>query len=170
MKYGIAIFPSFEIQQEANAFRKRYDPAYTRINPHITLKSKFEMNEGQKEEIIAELKKIAKETKPFHIKVTRISSFAPVTNTIYFKVEPVEPLMELHQLMHTGKFPPERQYAYIPHITIAQDLTDGEIADVYGNLKMRQIYFEDKVDRFHLCIEQEDGTWEILKTFIFGEE
>lgn len=170
MKYGIAIFPSEEIQREANAYRKRYDPGYTLIDPHITLKARFEIEASRKQDMIDELKKIARETKPFDIKITKVSSFAPVTNTIYFKVEPVEELMKLHELVHSGIFPPNQKYNFVPHITIAQDLLDGEYADIYGSLKMKEVYFEDKVDRFHLCYEKDDGTWEVYETFIFGEK
>lgn len=170
MKYGIAIFPSEEIQKEANAYRKRYDPKYTLIKPHITLKSAFELDPSKRDEIVEELKKIAENTKPFHIKITKVSSFAPVTNTIYFKVEPTEELTKLHELVHTGKFPSEREFAFVPHITIAQDLLDGEYADVYSRLRMIEVYFEDVVDRFHLCYESDDGSWEVFETFIFGKE
>src|SRR5699024_5327838 len=41
MKYGVAIFPSKEIQDEVNAYRKRYDPKYSQIPPHITIKAAF---------------------------------------------------------------------------------------------------------------------------------
>ena len=45
MRYGIAIFPSKEIQDEANSYRKRYDPHYPLIPPHITLKDAFEADD-----------------------------------------------------------------------------------------------------------------------------
>src|SRR5690625_4694107 len=89
MKYGIAIFPSKHIQDEANALRKRYDPRYDLIPPHITLKSAFKADDSLRDQIIKELRKIAKETKPFKIHMNKVSKFAPVKNTIFFKVEPI---------------------------------------------------------------------------------
>ncbi len=38
MKYGIVAFPSKQLQDFANSYRKRYDSHYTKITPHITLK------------------------------------------------------------------------------------------------------------------------------------
>lgn len=168
MKYGIVIFPSIEIQDEANSLRKRYDPKYTHISPHITLKAPFEMDESMRDTIVNELKKIAKETKPFNIQINKVSSFAPVTNTIYFKVEPIPELAELHEKLHVGKFPSEREHAFVPHITVAQDLVEDEYSDVYGSLRMKEIKFVDTVDRIQLCYQLENGTWTIYDTFVFG--
>lgn len=170
MQYGIVIFPSKEIQDEANAYRKRYDPKYSLIPPHITLKYYFEMDLDTRDNIVTELKKIANETEPFKININKVSTFQPVTNTIYFKVEPNQELTTLNEKMHSGKFSSEREHAFIPHITIAQDLMEQEYSDVYGSLSMKKIEFEDTVDRFQLCYQLENGTWTVYETFVFGQE
>lgn len=169
MKYRISIFPSKEIQDAANAYRKRYDPNYVLIPPHITLKAPFEIKEYNIEELILELKKIAKEMSPFDISIQKVSTFAPVTNTIYFKVEPREELNWLFQKMHSGKFPEESEYAFVPHITIAQKLSDSEYSDVYAILQMTEVNYEDTVDRFQLLYQLENGVWTVYETFVFGE-
>lgn len=170
VKYGIAIFPSKEIQDEANALRMRYDPEYAKIPPHITLKAAFEMDEVLRDELIIELKKIANSIKPFDIEIVKVSTFAPVTYTVYFKVEPHPSLTQLHELMHQGKFPSYRKYNFVPHITVAQELSEGEHHDVYERLRMKEIYFKDTVDRFHLCYQLENGSWSVYETFVFGKE
>src|SRR5699024_3385967 len=133
MKYGIAIFPSKQVQDEANALRKRYDPRYSQIPPHITLKSAFDMDTSLREKVIEELKKIADEVKPFRIEIPKVSTFAPVTNTVFFKVQPTPELEQLHEKMHQGVFPVEKEHAFVPHITIAQDLIEEEYYDVYSS-------------------------------------
>lgn len=170
MKYGIAIFPSKEIQDEANAFRKRYDPRYTQIPPHITLKSTFEMDIPSRDNMVNELKSIANEMEPFTIQITKVRSFAPVTNTIYFKVEPTPELTSLHKKLHMGTFPVDREHSFVPHITIAQDLVEDEFSDIYGSLRMKEVQFEDTVDRFQLCYQLENGSWTVYETFVFGQE
>ncbi len=169
MNYGIVIFPSKEIQDEANALRKRYDTKYDLIPPHITLKSSFHADESLRKQIETELERIAKETKPFTIHMNKVSTFAPVTNTIYFKVEPIPELEKLHNLMHEGIFPQERQYSFVPHITIAQDLVEDEFSDVLGSLRMKKIQFEDFIDRFQFCYQLDNGSWTVYETFTFGK-
>ncbi|API90996.1 putative phosphoesterase [Virgibacillus pantothenticus] len=170
MKYGIVIFPTKEIQDEANSYRKRYDPHYALIPPHITLKGAFEADDQLIESLIIELKRIANETKPFTININKVSTFAPVTNTVYLKVEPRQELIDLYEKMHTGKFPDNQEYAFVPHITIAQKLPHDEYSDVYSSLSMKKIRFEDTIDRFQLMYQLENGSWTVYETFVFGKE
>jgi 2'-5' RNA ligase len=168
MKYGIAIFPSKNIQDEANAFRKRYDPRYALIPPHITLKEAFHLNDDELEEMIPELKRIANETKPFTININKVSTFAPVTNTIYFKVEPIPALLDLQKKMHEGKLKNNMNHSFVPHITIGQQLMDDEYSDVFGTLKMSKFTFEDTIDRFQLLYQLENESWTVYETFVFS--
>jgi 2'-5' RNA ligase len=170
MKYGIAIFPSKKIQDEANSYRKRYDPHYPLIPPHITIKEAFEADDALIEELVPELKRIANETEPITIQINKVSSFVPVTNTIYLKVEPSKQLDELYEKLHTGKFPQNKKYAFVPHITIGQKLLDDEYSDVFGRLKMRNFQFEEKVDRFQLLYQLDNGSWTVYESFVFGKE
>lgn len=170
MKYGIAYFPSKTIQDEANSYRKRYDPHYDLIPPHVTLKEAFQMDDEKVEELIPELKKIANETKPFKININKVSTFAPTTNTIYFKVEPVPEIVDLYDKMQTGKFPENKEYSFVPHITIAQKLKQDEYSDVFGSLQMKKIELEDTIDRFQLLYQLDNGMWTVYESFVFGKE
>lgn len=170
MKYGIAIFPSKPIQDKANSFRKRYDPHYALIPPHITLKEAFRADEELIAELITELRNIAQEMDPFTISIKKFSTFAPVTNTIYMKVEPVPELQKLYDQMHQGIFPQNAKYSFVPHITIAQKIDEAEYADILGSVQMQGVQFEDEVDRFQLLYQLENGSWTVYETFIFGQD
>ncbi|MDL4842957.1 YjcG family protein [Aquibacillus rhizosphaerae] len=170
MKYGVAIFPSKKIQDEANSYRMRYDPHYALIPPHITLKEPFEADEKDLDKIIEELKNVAKSTHPFQLRIKKVSSFSPVTNTIYLKVEPVDELIDLNERLHTGKLPKEQSFAFVPHITIGQKLSDDEFSDVFGSLKMQEFNIEETADRFQLMYQLENGAWTVYETFTFNKE
>src|SRR5690625_7029699 len=170
MKYGIAIFPSKPIQDEANAYRKRYDPKYALIPPHITLKEAFHVDDETMKGLIPELKKIANGIEPFKIHINKVSTFAPVTNTIYFKVDPIPQLEDMFTAMHEGKFPKNFKHTFVPHITIGQKLSDGEYADVSGSLQMKAVELEDTIDRFQLLYQLENDSWTVYETFVFGKE
>lgn len=169
MKYGIVIFPSKDVQDEANALRKRYDPRYSLIPPHITLKEAFEMDVPLRDRIVEELNDIAAETEPFNVQIDKVSTFSPVTNTIYFKVNSTPALTTLHEKMHSGKFPVNREHAFVPHITIAQELMEEEYHDVFGSLKLKEVSLEDKVDRMQLCYQLDNGSWSVYETFVFNQ-
>ncbi|WP_027953563.1 YjcG family protein [Halobacillus kuroshimensis] len=169
MKYGIAVFPSKKVQDVANSYRKRYDPHYALIPPHITMKEAFEAEEDQIEsEIIPQLREIAKNTDPFSYGVYKVSSFSPVTNTIYLKIEPSDEIFDLNDKLYTGVLPEEKDFAFVPHITIAQKLSDEEFSDVYGSLTMLKFDLQDQVDRFQLLYQLENGAWSVYETFRLG--
>lgn len=170
MKCGIAIFPSKKIQDFANSYRKRYDSHYALIPPHITLKYAFEVEEDKLNELVQQLRNVARETEPFTLRVTKFSSFYPVNNVIYLKVEKTEPLIKLHEKLHRPPFVEQTDYAFVPHITIARDLSNDEYSDVFGRFNMQSVHFEEQVDRFHLLYQLDNGSWSTYETFHLGKE
>lgn len=170
MKYGIVIFPSKKLQDLANSYRKRYDSHYSLIPPHLTLKDPFEADEAKISEIAQKLSGIAKKSKPLTLHVFKVSSFQPVNNVVYFKVKPTEELEKLYQDIHEQFPDDDTKYAFVPHITIAQDLSNDEHSDVYGSLRMLGIDHIETVDRFHLLYQLENGQWTVYETFLLGKE
>ncbi|MDA1475875.1 YjcG family protein [Bacillus changyiensis] len=168
MKYGIVLFPSKKLQDIANSYRKRYDPNYSLIPPHLTLRTTFEASNEKIAKVVTQLREISKQLRPISIKITKFSSFAPVNNVIYMKVEPTAELTELHEKMYSGILEDQPEYAFVPHFTIAQNLSYDEHSDVLGSLKMREASHEEMVDRFHLLYQLDNGSWTVYETFILG--
>lgn len=164
MKYGIAMFPSKELQDEVNSLRKRYDTHYSLIPPHITLKSAFEVEDDKASDIFNEIKKVAKATGPVKVTVSKVGSFHPINNVIYFKVEQTDQILELYKALHSKELEVEETYSFVPHITIAQNLTDEEYSDVLGSLKMKDIHHEEVIDRFQILYQLENGSWTVYET------
>lgn len=61
-----------KIQDIANSYRMRYDPQYSKIPPHITLKESFTADQQTIDKLTEDLSKIAKETEPFDIEIKRL--------------------------------------------------------------------------------------------------
>lgn len=170
MKYGIVAFPSKKLQDLANAYRKRYDPHYALITPHLTIKSEFEANENEIDDIAKAIKEVTKKHQPFELQVTKVGTFAPITNTIYFKATLNDELASLHKDLNYNFFGNEPEYTFVPHITIAQKLTSGEHDDIIGQLKMVGVNHTEIIDRIHLLYQLEDGSWTVYETFRLDED
>lgn len=170
MKYGIAIFPSKKLQDVANSLRKRYDPKYASIPPHVTLKDPFELEENEVPKTVEEIRTIAKESSPFPLDVFKIGTFHPASNVIYLKVQESEELAKLHNKLNEGTLERDRPYKYVPHITIAQGLSDAEHSDVYGSLNMKDINHEEIIDRFQLLYMLDNDAWTVFETFHLGKD
>lgn len=165
MKYGIVAFPSKKVQDFANSYRKRYDPHYALITPHMTIKGVFEADSNEIKVLAQKVTEVVKNHNPFTLKVAKVSSFAPVTNAIYFNVTMTDELLSLHDDLHSIEFNDKENYTFVPHITIAQKLTATEHDDIYPQLKMIGAEFEEELDRLHLLYQLEDGSWTIYETF-----
>ncbi|MCM3586185.1 YjcG family protein [Mesobacillus maritimus] len=169
MKYGVVIFPSKKVQDFANSYRKRYDSNYALIPPHLTIKSAFEATNLEIQEIAQQIHDIAEKHEPLTLRVTKFSSFAPVNNVIYLKVEASQELEKLHNDLNMN-FNTEPEYSFVPHITIGQNLSDDEHSDVYQSLRMNKVLFEEPADRMHLLYQLENGSWTVYETFRLGKE
>lgn len=169
MKVGVAIFPSKKLQDIANSYRKRYDSQYALIPPHITLKAAFQSDDQQLRIIAEELGKIAENHKPFTIHIKKISSFHPVNNVIYMKVEPIPELEALFDEINSKPFGNPPEYAFVPHITIARDLSNSEHTDVFSQLKLQRMDHSETIDRFHLLYQLDNGVWTVYETFLLGK-
>jgi 2'-5' RNA ligase len=169
MRFGVVIFPSKEIQDFANSYRKRYDSNYALIPPHLTINSSFEATGVGIQDIAKRIQEIAKDFQPVSLRISKFSSFAPVNNVIYLKVEPSEELEKLHNDLKLN-FTSDQEYSFVPHITIAQNLSDDEHSDVYESLRMNKVSFEESADRMHLLYQLENGSWTVYETFRFGKE
>ncbi|NRD78462.1 2'-5' RNA ligase family protein [Bacillus sp. BRMEA1] len=170
MKFGVVIFPSKKLQDLANSYRKRYDSHYALIPPHLTLKSAFEATEEEAKDFSDKLRQIAKHTNEFSLKATKVGSFFPVNNVIYLKVEPTEELTALHTNIKQEFYDQNQEYAFVPHITIGQNLSNDEYSDVYGALRMTKVEHEEIVDRFHLLYQLDNNSWTVYETFRLGKE
>ncbi|WP_445486725.1 2'-5' RNA ligase family protein [Niallia sp. 03133] len=170
MKYGIVIFPGKELQDRANSLRKRYDPKYALIPPHLTLVSEFEANNEEIKEISKKLEQVAGHFQSIALNILKISTFQPVNNVVYLKVEHTSDLEDLHIELTSSLGLEKPQYSFVPHITIGQQLTNDEHLDMYSSLRMHSFKHEETVDRFHLLYELENGSWTVYETFRLGKE
>lgn len=170
MKYGVVAFPSKKLQDLANGYRKRYDPHYALITPHLTVKGVFEANDQEIEEVAKAIKEVTKKHGPFELNVSKVGTFAPITNTIYFKAVLNDELTALHKDLNNDFFGEGPEFAFVPHVTIAQKLSSGEHDDIIGQLKMIGVNHSETIDRLHLTYQLEDGSWTVYETFRLDED
>ena len=167
MNYGIAVFPSVEIQEFANHYRRRYDPHFALIEPHLTVREKEEWNDQQVHTAIQELERAAEALEPLELQFNRFSTFYPVNNVIYMALADPAPLVRLHQKLCAGPLTEaSKLYAYTPHLTIAQSMNDDELHDVLASLKNKPLSFQCTIDRIVLLKQEEDGRWSRHREFL----
>src|SRR5699024_7109058 len=141
MKCGIVIYPSENIQTELHSLRKRYDPEYPLIKPHITLQTRLDIDKSSLKILIDDLVELSKDIEPLKINNKKIKSIQPVSNKIYFKIEQNDKLEKIYNDLYKGIVPTEKFTTFVPHITIAQNLNPDEFVDIYTSLSMQKYDF-----------------------------
>lgn len=152
-----------------NSYRKRYDPQYSMIPPHITLKYSFEASEEQMKDITKQFWETAAKTAPINVNVIKASTFQPVSNVIYLKVELNNELETLQKQLH-NVINSEDEFAFVPHLTLAQELSNDEHSDLFGQLSMIDFSHSETIDRFHLLYQLDNGSWTVYETFQLGRD
>jgi 2'-5' RNA ligase len=168
MNCGIAIFPSKEIQDIANSYRKRFDPHYNRIAPHLTLREPEQWDSSQLTAAAGHLEQVTQTITPFDIHFNRFSSFYPALNVIYMALSNPEPLKKAQALICNGELAENnRPYHFNPHLTVGQQLGDDELHDVLASLKKTELDLTSRVDRIHLLYQTDNHAWTVHQTFLF---
>jgi len=167
MYFGIATFPNKEVQDFANSYRKRYDPHYSLIPPHITLKERFELDQDQVDQLTRDLEQIAKNIHAFTIEITKFKHFHPTSPTLYLAIEEgASHLTELHKQIDALFELKQSPYDYIPHLTVGQKMDEEELHDVYSSLRQKRFHLTSTIDRFHLMYQLENQSWTIYQSFL----
>jgi 2'-5' RNA ligase len=167
MNCGIAVFPSKEVQDFANSYRKRFDPHYSLIQPHLTIREKEDWDENKLRQAIEQLERSTQTLAPFTIHFNRFSSFYPVNHVVYMALADPEPMHRCYEAICTGVLAePKRQYMFNPHLTIAQKMGSDELHDVLSSLKTVRVDFTCSIDRIHLLYQTENEAWTVHQTFL----
>ncbi|NOU95337.1 hypothetical protein GC093_19220 [Paenibacillus sp. LMG 31456] len=166
MVYGIAVFPPDEIKEFANHYRRRYDPQFSVIDPHLTLRAREDWTEEQLNNVINHLEHVTATIKPLKLHFNRFSTFFPVSNVIYLALTDPEPMKALYNIVCSGVLEEtNKPYAFTPHLTIAQDLDDDELHDVFASLRPQSLDMGCTIDRIELLMLSDNGLWQALNTF-----
>lgn len=166
MFYGIAVFPPTEIGEFADLYRRRYDPHFPLIKPHLTLREKEAWDNEQLRGAITQMELAAAEANPFELNLNRFSTLYPVNHVIYMALADPGPMVELKNRICKGILSEgEKPYSYTPHLTVAQQLGADEMHDVLSSLRNIRLDLGFTIDRFSLLQQEQDGSWVPIREF-----
>lgn len=165
------LLPENKETEKVNQIRKKYDPAYEEIWPHLTLVYPFQkINE---EEIHNRIKKIIRNFKPFNVSFKNLEKSAKGNYLYLLPKKGKKKILKLHKKLHTGPLEnhsnpdmPE----YIPHITVGVFDTEQELDEAINSLKRKKPKFEFFLDRLHLLEINEKGSINKGEEFFLGEK
>ncbi|MDB5084750.1 MAG: 2-5 ligase superfamily, partial [Bacilli bacterium] len=147
MKRSILIFPQFENRALLTQIRERYDPLACLIPPHVTLVFPF-VSELSTDEIMRHLQQCLSTARPFSLVLQGITGSAG--NYLFLNVKRgLDALIDIHDRLYTGTLKQHlnRDYSYVPHVTVGKLLSNEEFLKALEETK-------DFNERFEMTVEE----------------
>lgn len=146
----ILIFPQFENVSVIDEIRRKYDPNYFNVLPHITLVFPFE-SDISKEQLIAHIKNKLQKTKCFCLKLGNL--IKKHSKEYYLMLEVTEgsnKVKELHENLYEGiltPFKPSWPDGFMPHMTVGQFEDEAGLEAAYDSLSGIDEQFSARICR-----------------------
>ncbi|HEX7041967.1 MAG TPA: 2'-5' RNA ligase family protein [Patescibacteria group bacterium] len=135
--YAIVAFPKVDIEL-IQTFRKKYDPLWNVIHPHITLV--FPFSDIPEQLILEHLETVSKTLKPFQI---QLKDFTKSFDHYLFLLvqEGKEEIYKVHDLLYTGVLASQlrNDIPFLPHMTLGKFAKDNIFEEQLYNKALKEI-------------------------------
>ncbi len=153
---GVVIPVPAPHRETLRTWRREYGGEATEpIAPHITLISGSYLNTWEK--AATQVRRVAAASKPFEIRLGPAQSFRPKSDVVFLPLERgADECWALHQQLLGDALRHESDFAYHPHVTIAQNVPAAQLDAAQADLKDVQITFEvESIELF----DTRSGQW-----------
>ncbi len=147
----IMIFPKFNNEYIIDSIRKKYDPLYNLVKPHITLVFPFQ-DKISNIELEKKLEECLMKTNSFRLLLQGISKQEDVYGNYLFlnvKVGSKE-IIDIHKNLYMDIWEQENNQPYIPHMTVGKLVSKDEMMKAYIDIKDLDVCFETVVDKISI--------------------
>lgn len=167
---GVAIGLPEPYSGDLQTWRERLgDPAAARIPPHVTLLTPTLLPCGDLPAVEEHLSAVARTERPFQIHLRGSGTFRPVSPVVFVTlVQGISSCERLQQRVRSGPLARPLRFLYHPHVTVAHDVSEGQLDHAFDALADYEARFE--VDGFGLFERGPDGVWRPQRHFPFGGE
>lgn len=152
MNYTVAIFPEFEGIDVINSIRKKYDPSYAWLGPHIALVYYF-----KEKPLVGKIKELMREFSSFEIKLNKLRASSK-NNYIFLEVtDGREKIIKIKDKLYNAlglKW--DKDFSYSPHMTLANLKTKKEQKIALNEIQKLNLNYSCKIDSFYVLEVSED--------------
>ncbi|KQU13696.1 2'-5' RNA ligase [Bacillus sp. Leaf13] len=157
MQRAILIFPTFENMNLIEEVRKKYDPLFGLVPPHITLVFPFE-SEISSSRLKQHIKNVLSGVNPFTVKLKGITG--SLNNYLFLNVKKGnDNIIELHDRLYSGPLFEfmSRQHTYSPHLTVGRLKNDIELLNALNDTISFVENFETIINEITSVIIESNG-------------
>jgi 2'-5' RNA ligase len=143
------------------------DPHGDLMWPHVTLLPPTAVPADEFGLVDAHLEHAAKITEPFVMHLSGTGTFRPVSPVVFIQVaRGIASCEVLERVVRSGPLERPLDFPYHPHVTVAQDVSDAALDEIYEGLAGFTARFS--VDSFQLYQRMPDGPWKQIREYGLG--
>ncbi|MDP5274940.1 2'-5' RNA ligase family protein [Chengkuizengella axinellae] len=157
MQRAIHIFPQLQNISLIERLRKKYDPLYGFIPPHITLVFPFE-SEIPTQKLEQHVRNSLARVHPFTIQLQRVT--ASFDRYLFLNVKKGnDQIIKLHDLLYSGPLKnfQSRSHTYTPHLTVGRLKSDEDLEAALNHTQTFETSFETVVTEVKTEIIEGNG-------------
>jgi 2'-5' RNA ligase len=142
--YAVVSYLSGPIADFINSLRRSLNPMYADWLAHVSIlpPRRLRWDRADTERRVEVLRRACQQAAPFEVELQGVSTFWPVNGVVYLNVSSgYSELVNLHALLNENGMRAEEAYGYVPHVTIAQSLDEGnthrameQVMEAWSNL------------------------------------
>lgn len=154
-KLAVVYFPKIDLDN-INNFRRKYDPNWHIISPHITIVSPLPgISESQ---LVEHIEKVTKDIESFSIHLTGLTKTFDDYLFLLVK-EGNEKIIHLHDKLYSGMLTSylPTEYLFEPHITLGMFRTNGDKFNDKLNAEAKGLNFDITCDFDAVSVIKGDG-------------
>ncbi len=144
------------------------DTTATQIPTHITLVPPTDVPAEDVPVVEQHLAEAAGAVDPFVVRLRGTGTFRPVSPVVFVTVaEGIAGCEQLAAAVRSGPLDVELSFPYHPHVTVAHELADPVLDEVFEDLARFECCFD--VDAFHLYVHDDEHGWQPTRAFPLAE-
>jgi len=135
--YALVVYLHGPLARLVNGFRRELDPHHSDKLAHISVLPPRPLAISE-EAAVGEARSCCDKWEPFEIEVAAATSFLPVNGVVYLELGAgAEQMEQLHRALDQGHLAGPAAYAYVPHITVGQEMNEEETRRVLERVRER---------------------------------
>lgn len=143
------------------------DTTAMQIPTHITLVPPTEVAGDAVPTVEQHLADAAAAIDPFVVRLRGTGTFRPVSPVVFVTVaEGISGCERLASAVRSGPLDVELSYPYHPHVTVAHELADTVLDEVFDDLARFECRFD--VGAFHLYVHDHQHGWQPTREFLLA--
>jgi 2'-5' RNA ligase len=130
--FGVVVPVPHGLSRIANRIRRRCDPNFRLIGPHVTVLPPRPLSLTRRE-VLEAVKRVAERTPPFPLRLGGVKTFLPVKAVVFvgFRRGTAD-LEQLHRRLSRAPLRAREPFPYVPHLTLAQELDGDRLREAFA--------------------------------------